>query len=316
MTFSAKHVLLGSAILLTGSPLFAAETSGNSNVAPAPRAYVNCPGISSVPMTSDAEQALPLRQSATLACGESVAVLADNEGYTVHIRTSEGKEGYVARMYLTNEAGPSQPNANASKADANASASNGVVRWQSGASGCDQFISNGRQVESATINGITVQVSLQDTGWKLRATIAVSNQGDSALDVLPSLISLDELKPELRNLREEDAAKLVRRGVNHQVLHTESNAHPSFSAVAFRSTSGPALNSVSYRTTAAPDIVGNLPDAASVQAMALKNTSLPPGQKTAGVLWFARDPNAHELSMRLSVGDVVFDFPFSFDQKK
>jgi len=30
----------------------------------------------------------------------------------------------------------------------------------------------------------------------------------------------------------------------------------------------------------------------------------------------SRDPNAHELSMRLAIGEVVYDFPFSFKQKK
>jgi len=37
-------------------------------------------------------------------------------------------------------------------------------RWNAGAPGCDQFLSQGRLVESLTANGITVQVSLQDTG--------------------------------------------------------------------------------------------------------------------------------------------------------
>jgi len=36
-------------------------------------------------------------------------------------------------------------------------------------------------------------------------------------------------------------------------------------------------------------------------------------KKTKGELWFARDSNAYELSLRISVGDLVFDFPFSFE---
>src|SRR6266481_6260995 len=109
MSLSAKHILFGSALLLAGSPLFATEKAANPGVAAAPRAYVNCPGISNVPMTADPEQALPMRQIATLSCGQQVAVLADNEGYTTQIRTSDGKVGYVARMYLTNAAPASQP---------------------------------------------------------------------------------------------------------------------------------------------------------------------------------------------------------------
>ena len=54
-------------------------------------------------------------------------------------------------------------------------------------------------------------------------------------------------------------------------------------------------------------------DSASVRAVALKAAKLAPGEKTAGELWFTRDSRAHELSLRISVGDVVFDFPFSFE---
>ena len=316
MFLSAKNVCLGSALLLAGVPLCAAETSSSSGVAPSARAYVNCPGITSVPMTADAAQALPLVQIASLTCGQAVAVLADDEGYTMHIRTADGKEGYVARMYLTKEASPvhSQPEAPTQPVDA--TSHNGVVRWNAGAPGCDQFQSNGHLVESVTANGITVQVSLQDTGWKLRATVAVSNQGTGNVFVLPALITLDELKPNLRNLREENPAKLAHNEANHQLMRAEYSAQPSPSAVAYRSGVYPGLSSMSYRAPLAPDYLNVEANATPVRAVSLKNTNLAPGQKTAGVIWFARDANAHELSMRLSIGDLVYDFPFSFNEKK
>jgi hypothetical protein len=31
-------------------------------------------------------------------------------------------------------------------------------------------------------------------------------------------------------------------------------------------------------------------------------------------MWFERDANARELSLRVPVGDLVFDFPLSFEQ--
>src|SRR5262249_36026875 len=137
MTLSAKQIVLGSALLLAGAPMFATETSAGSGVAAPPRAYTNCPGVTSVPVTADAEQALPLAQIATLSCGEAVSLLSGNGGYTSRVRTSEGKEGYVAYMYLTREAGPLQPKPAAQPV--NAVPQNGVVRWNAGAPGCDQF---------------------------------------------------------------------------------------------------------------------------------------------------------------------------------
>ncbi len=313
MSLSAKHLMFGATLVLSGSPLFATETAANAVVAASPRAYVNCPGISNVPMTADAEQALPLRQTAILACGQQVAVLADNEGYTTQIRTSDGKVGYVARMYLTTAAPASQPELENPAPASNATPVNGIVRWTAGAQGCDQFTSRGRKVESATANGLTVQVSLQDTGWKLHASVAVSNSSGSQIFVVPALVTLDELTPKLRNLRQENPAKLARNEANHQLMHSESMAVPPPSAIVLRSRSAAHVSAVAYHVTSVDDYLGYNDESASVRDLALKAAKLAPGQKTKGELWFARDSNAYELSLRISVGDLVFDFPFSFE---
>jgi len=70
MYVSARPALLGSAFLLAALPAAASEEAVAPAAAPAPRATVNCPGISSVPMTADAAQALPLHLVRNLSCGE------------------------------------------------------------------------------------------------------------------------------------------------------------------------------------------------------------------------------------------------------
>jgi hypothetical protein len=327
MFVSAKNLLIGSvAVLLLGLPALAAEeTSSAASVAPQAHALVSCPGIPGVPMTSDAEQALPLQLVATLQCGGEVAILSDNEGYTALVRSSDGKEGFVARMYLfmgidpSKSAAPLQP--------VSATAVNGVARWRAGAPGCDQFMSQGRIVESLTANGVTVQVSLQDTGWKLRASVAISNQRAANLDVMPSLITLDELQPSLRILPSQNPAKIA-NAVNHQSLWTIATAQPSPSAVVLRDKGSVTTQSLAYRPNAAPDYMGqhlasasaknsaSREDTADPRTLALKPGALAPQQKTAGAIWFARDPGARELSLRVPVGDLVFDFPLSFDVHK
>ena len=315
MSLSAKQMVFGATLLLAGSPLFANESAAKSGVAPAPRAYVNCPGISNVPMTADAEQALPMRQIATLSCGQQVAILADNEGYTAHIRTSDGKDGYVAHMYLTSATPAAQPALEFDEPApvTNATPVNGIVRWNAGAPGCDQFLSRGRKVESATANGITVQVSLQDTGWKLHASVAVSNAGTAQVYVHPSLATLDELTPTLRNLREENPIKLAHNEVNHQLMHSEYVAVPPPSAIVLHSRSAARVAPATYHASSVDDYLGFNDESASVRDAALKAATLAPGQKTSGELWYARDAKARELSLRISVGDQVFDFPFSFE---
>jgi hypothetical protein len=325
MFVSAKYLLLGSALFLAaGTARSAEETS--AGVAPlTPHAIVKCPAITSVPITSDAEQILPLRLIGTLACGESVSVLADTEGYTAHVKTADGRDGYVALMYLAigeRTAAAPEPHA------PNATPVNGVVRWHAGAPGCDEFMSQGRFVASITANGITVQVSLQDTGWKYSASIAVSNQGNSTVEIIPGIVTLDELQPNLKALTATEPEKLAHNHT-HQVLWSMASAQPSRSAVELHPGNSSALAVLSYRTNPAPDYLSphlipasahrgafERSESVDVRAIALKNVSLPTGQITAGVMWFTRDTSARELSLRVPAGDLVFDFPLSFEQKK
>ena len=317
----AKHTLFATAVLFTALPALAVEeSSSGAPAATLPHASVNCPGISSVPMTADAEQALPMRLVGTLSCNESVAILADNEGYTAHIRRADGKEGFVARMYLNMGGTAAVPPEQLQPTSA--TPVNNVVRWQAGAPGCEQFSVKGYNVESAMANGMTVQVSLQDSGWKLRATIAISNQAGETIEVLPSLITLDELQPGLKTLSAQDPNKLSH--VNHEALWTETNAKPSPSA---QSSEGHVSNA-SYRASSpnyftaqtVPVSAKNHDDStvagAELKSMALKRSELARGQKTTGVIWFQRDPNARELSLRVPVGNLIFDFPLSFNQTK
>ena len=321
MYFSARPILLGSALLLAALPAAASDEAVAPAAAPAPRATMNCPDISSVPMTADAAQALPLHLVRNLSCGESVVILSDSEGYTVHVCSADGTAGYVARMYLNMGAAPSVPDQTLS-----ATAVNNVVRWQAGAPGYDQFFSKGHTVESATANGVTVQVSLEDSGWKLRATVAVSNKGEEVVEVLPALITLDELQPNLKSLLAQDPAKLS-HFVNHQVLLTQANAQPSPSAVAYHRNNPPAPSaamchlvipdyfSEHVALTSDSNHAAIVPSASQLRVLALKHTKLASGQETTGLIWFERDANARELSLRVPVGDLVFDFPLSFEQK-
>ena len=326
MFASTKPLLIASALFLAALPA-AAANENNSSVAPSivNSAIVKCPGIKSVPMTSDAAQSLPLQLVSNLTCGSSVAVLSDSEGYTAQVRTGDGKEGFVALMYLAPSFGA--PAADAPVVPTAATPVNGVVRWRSGAPGCDEFLSHGRHVESITANGVTVQVSLQDSGWKYRANIAVSNQADSAIDVQPGIITLDELEPVLRALPATDADKIAHTST-HQVLWTLADAVPSPSAVSHASAKSNTADRLAHRSNPTADYMSphmtlasarpavfERTESVDIQSIALKPTVIKPQQNAAGIMWFTRDDRANELSLRVPVGGVVFDFAFAFDER-
>src|SRR5205823_13539273 len=182
------------------------------------RSKIGCHGITNVPMTADPEQALPLRVVATLKCGDEVTVLSDSEGYTMMVRAADGSTGYVAAMYIKK-----LPLARRVLEPGSATLKNGVARWHDGTPGCDQFMSDGTLVESLTVNGITIQVSLHDTGWKFRANVAIANSGAQPITVDPAKFILDSVGPHGKPLFYQDPEELA-KNVTHQVLWTEASA--------------------------------------------------------------------------------------------
>jgi len=120
----------------------------------------------------------------------------------------------------------------------------------------------------------------------------------------------------------------IAHAVNHQTLWTIATAEPSPSAVVVREVSTTTPQSLAYRSNAAPDYMAQRvaptsakhtpmrEDSADPLALALKAGPVAPQEKIAGVVWFARDANARELSLRVPVGDLVFDFPLSFEAHK
>jgi hypothetical protein len=253
-------------------------------------------------MTADAEQALPMQLLAYLRCGEEVAVLSDSKSATMQIRTAEGKSGYVARMYLSNVPGNSTKDRPAVDGEV---ADNGIARWRAGAPGSDQFFTSESLVESLTANGITVQVSLQDTGWKLRASVAIVNEGVVQVRFNPAGFTLDELTPRLRALAYQtprDPAKAMTR----QVYGTNASAPASatYTDAAYKS---------SDDTPATPNYLARQSN--QMESAVLQAGTLGPKQQTSGVVWFQRDKNVQELNLRIFVGDQIFEFPLSFPQQ-
>ena len=302
-------------------------------VAAAPNWAINCPGVRNVPMTTDAQQSLPLQLVATLKCGEAVTVLANDEGYTVQIQTADGTIGYVAAMYLKKIPAAKRPQALNSL-----NLKNGVARWQKDGPGCDHFMSNGILVESLTVNGVTVQVSLHDTGWKLRANVAIANQGSETIRIEPSKFVLDEIGANGKPLFYQDPVELA-KNVTHQVLWTEAIAEPAISSPgASSSTESVSATNAAYSSSFAPS--ASAPNyivqhqyaeenavrkegkqtlnntAQQILALALKRGDVDPSDKVTGAVWFERGKNPKQLMLRIPVGDQTFEFPLSFSRQK
>ncbi|HEY2460061.1 MAG TPA: SH3 domain-containing protein [Candidatus Acidoferrum sp.] len=321
---SARAQELSAAATANEAPVVAVRVA-----APVPNGKITCRGVANVPMTADAAQALPMQIVANVNCGADVTILSDMDSYTVSVRTAEGYTGYVAAMYVRKAAAPK-----AVRQMDSAAIQNGVVRWQPAAKGCTEFITNGTVVESLTANGITVQVSLHDTGWKFRANVAIANGGTQHVDITPAMFSLDSTS---RSLAYQDPEKLA-KNMTHQVLWTEASAGTGNHKGHTPASTPAAANAMnaSYKTTG--DASATAPNyliqqqyaemeavhdqstqtmvntSAQVAKLALKPAAIQPNSKAAGSVWFEHEKNAQNLVLRVPVGEQTFEFPLSFSK--
>lgn len=291
----------------------ACAASVNAQQTPVPTEWVRCLGISAVPMTADATQALPMQITASLACGSEVAVLSDAEGYVANVRTTDGLTGYVARMYLTAAAAPRT----AAKPLASAAVENNVARWTPAAPGSDQFYSEDSLVESLTVDGITVQVSLHDTGWKLRADVAVANDGTSQLTIAPPRFVLLALAPSAHQLAYQDPQQMA-SSVSHGVLRSTNSAKSPMAGSVSVNTVFSSTQTPNYLVQAQSEQLSaerhdvDFTAVRQIHNTALLGGSIAPGGKSAGAVWFARDKKAEQLVLRVPVGQTIYEFPLSF----
>ena len=281
-------------------------------------------------MTADAEQALPLNLVANVKCGEEVTLLSSPDAYTVKVSTADGSTGYVAAMYLKKSQARK-------RAQDISTLKNGVAHWSAGAGGCDHFVSSdGSVVESMKVSGITVQVSLYDTGWKFRVQVAVVNDSQAPLSIDPARFILDEVGPNGKPLFYQDPAELA-KNTTHQVLWTEAAATPPASArtqlaftpqaldtdykVPVRSAQGTPnyllahqdAENEAIRTQGTRTLTNY---AKQVQALALKATTVEPTDSVSGAVWFERSKNPSQLMLRVPIDSTSFEFPLSFRKSR
>src|SRR5260370_18682720 len=184
-------------------------------------------------------------------------------------------------------------------------------------------MSNGILVESLTLHGITVQVSLPDTGWKLRANVAIANGGSQPIPIEPSQFILDDVGVHGKPLFYQDPEQLA-KNVTHQVLWTEAVAEPS-AASPHTASSGQSVSAtnVGYKSSSTPSV--SAPNyiiqqqnpqedpirqqgkqtlthtARQIRALALKPATVEPNGKVSGAVWFERGKNPPPLLLHLPI---------------
>lgn len=186
------------------------------------------------------------------------------------------------------------------------------------------YFLNGEALQQITDNGVTVTVSLHDTGKVNWLTVYVANDSDDAVNVIPSNISLHQISPKDENLRlktERELERSVGRGVfwGQVVASLGAGLSRSFSTTTVTDSYGNAVTA----TVNTPDYEAQArwlawADAVAARGEAVKNvighdylraTTVFPGSRFAGRLCFQRDKAFGTGTAIIALGEKVFRFP-------
>jgi len=329
-----KFVLIAAAAGLALPQASRAQEAAAPVASSRPAWIIRCPGLTpSVPLTADSAQSLPMHLVATLNCGDLVSVLSDVEGYTVNVRTVDGKTGYVAGMYLTKapaakpapvaaaKAAPAAAKPAPRVAPASAIVRDGVARWRRGMQGCEQLTKDGTVIESLTADGVTVQVSLRDLGEKLRASVTVDNTSPEYVYVNPIGITLESRGEHWKSLAivtpAQLASEMAQQAAGSEAAPVVAELKTSDDSSLFPTV---AYNAPAPRRAGEEEPSEQQPSQVLIRAAkqfnaeALKKGVVKPDNKVSGAVWFERDASPDQYVMRVPIDNQVFEFPLSVVQ--
>ena len=234
--------------------------------------------------------------------------------------------------------------------------SSSIVRWHESSQGSDKFLKDGAVIKVLTESGVTVAVSLRDTGWKMRADIMITNNTERRFDVLPEMFTLHAVTPpngrwdpqegtkSLAYQAPEKLAKSIRRRAGWvAALSAVGGSMETQESKSVSSTEGDVRvrdkngNSVSGTYSGTTTTTTRSPNYAARERwneqatnairgfentisymfrITLKSNTVMPGQDVLGAVYFEREKRSREGLLRIPINNITFEFPYTWGSKK
>jgi hypothetical protein len=220
-----------------------------------------------------------------------------------------------------------------------------VYRWDAQDPNCTSSLLNGAMLKKTSVNGMTVEVMLHDTGWKNRADVHIENHRAAPFDVHPEQFRLTALdgqkRKELKYYSPDELERSIRRRAGWagalaamggaQQRTTTSQTTQNGNVDVWGSNGGSAhgtYNGTSTTTTTGPDYeaqrraneqVRNIGAAANeasakVQSIAMQPNTIFPSKDLYGAVYFDRT-KSKEVILTVTIGSESFEFHYSYNRK-
>ena len=178
---------------------------------------------------------------------------------------------------------------------------------------------NGESIEQMNVKGVTVTVTLKDTGKLNQMAVYVDNSSGDAVNVIPTNFTLHENAPKDADLAMksvQEVQKIIgRRAVWGQVgsgvATGISRANDKMAGKDPEPAPKAPLDADGQaRWLAHVDELGEHGHTNSLTRAYLRGSTVFPGSKFAGVLWFDRGEAFSSGVVRITLGSRNYEFPF------
>ncbi|HEU5401915.1 MAG TPA: hypothetical protein VFU86_11190, partial [Terriglobales bacterium] len=176
---------------------------------------------------------------------------------------------------------------------------------------------NGEAIEQMTVRGVTVSVSLEDTGKLNQLAVYVDNGSSDAVNVIPANFVLRQTKPveaELSLKSEQEIQQIAHHGLWSTVAGGVGSgfrhAQEKMSGDDGSSDTLPTNLEGQARWLAHVDNLGQRGKTGTLLRYLLRSTTVFPRSRLFGVMWFERSQALAEGNVHVTLGTREYLFPF------
>ena len=170
-----------------------------------------------------------------------------------------------------------------------------ICRWSPRDPGSTVVSRNRVNFLSLASRSVTVEAMVEDTGREIRVDMRIENQSEGSIPIDPAAFVFEVESPKAKQLKFETAEKVAGRA-----LAIASSMDPMGNGATFNRTAQSAGNGAAEH------------EAARILQTALRSGSLPPSQAISGAVYFEREKKKEETLLRVPVGKMIFEFPFTW----
>jgi PDZ domain len=177
---------------------------------------------------------------------------------------------------------------------------------------------NGESIEQMSIKGVMLTMSMKDTGRLNQVAVYVDNSSSDAVNVIPSNFTLHQNAPKNEDLTLKSQQEVQKIAARHALWNQVAGGVGTGLSRAKNKVTGkeelasttPTDYEAQAHWLAHIDELGQRGQTGTLVRSYLRGTTVFPGSKLSGVLWFDRDEACASAVVRVSLGSRIYLFPF------